>query len=62
VTTLIALLALGAFFVVFALLGPAERGKPCERREPGDPGCDSCPVEPVAFGSDDACPGSRPDE
>lgn len=43
--TVLSLVALAAAFVVFALLGPAERGKACEHARPGDPACERCPLD-----------------
>ena len=58
-TTVLAVAILAVFFVLFALLGPAERSKPCGGRKPGESRCASCPLgaaegEPAA-----ACPGAE---
>lgn len=39
------LLLLGLAFVVFALLGPAERAKVCDHGRTGDPKCEHCPLD-----------------
>jgi hypothetical protein len=58
-TTILAVALLAVFFVLFAILGPAERSKPCGGRKPGESRCDSCPLgtgegEPTAV-----CPGAE---
>ncbi len=58
-TAVLAVAILAVFFVLFALLGPAEKSRPCGGRRPGEPRCESCPLgtgegEPTA-----ACPGAK---
>jgi hypothetical protein len=58
-TTILAVALLAVLFALFALLGPAERSKPCGGRNPGESRCGSCPLgtgkgEPAA-----ACPGAE---
>lgn len=42
-STLLAILVLAALFAVFALLGPAERGRSCSGRRVGEEPCGRCP-------------------
>jgi len=55
VTTLVAVGVLVVLFVLFALLGPAERSKPCAGRGPGERPCRGCWLNESREGS---CPGS----
>lgn len=58
-TTVIAIGGLVVFFIIFALLGPAERSRGCGGRGPGEERCGKCPL-----GSDQkpdlvGCPGAK---
>lgn len=55
-TTVVALAALAVAFVLFALLGPAERGRACDHARPGDPKCERCPLDAAKAEMDDAEP------
>lgn len=48
-TTVIAITVFGLFFTVFALLGPAERSKPCGGRKPGETPCAGCALADPAL-------------
>lgn len=43
--TVLALIAFGAAFAAFAVLGPAERAQVCDHARPGDPKCEHCPLD-----------------
>ena len=61
-TTFIAIAVFGLLFAVFALLGPAERSKPCGGKKPGQNPCSSCPlVDPDQPDSSAwaGCPGKK---
>ena len=59
-TTVLAVAALGLAFVIFAILGPAERSKQCGGHGPGGSVCDTCPLDAEADGGE-SCPGHSAD-
>lgn len=58
-TTVLAVATLAVFFVLFALLGPAEKSKPCGGRKPGESRCASCPLGTGEGDLTAACPGAK---
>jgi hypothetical protein len=59
--TVLALLLFALLFVAFALLGPAERSKPCGGKGPKESPCAGCPLasdgDSTMVGPWDGCPG-----
>ena len=61
--TVFSLVLLAVLFVVFALLGPGERSRPCGGKGPHESPCAGCPLGteggPTTAGPWEGCPGAR---
>ena len=59
--TVIVIAGFGVFFALFALLGPAERSKPCGGRKAGQGFCGHCPRNTSSDSEKQwgGCPGGR---
>lgn len=61
--TAVAVTFVVVFFVAFALLGPAERSRPCGGKGPEESPCAGCPLAgdggAIPTGPWKGCPGSK---
>ena len=59
---LIAIAVLSVLFTLFALLGPAEKYRPCRGVEPGEKRCGGCLLGTGEKAAGAGCPGKNPVE